>query len=246
MKRFFVQNGYKLYYPYFFMTRFSLLLLGLFSLPFYAQTGSTTQELSKYLEDQLYIGMTYNFMLNKPDGVTQRNLSYGLQAGVIKDIPLNRNRNVALGIGLGYGVNSYYSNLRAVETTNGFQYNTIGSNVSVKRNKIETHLIEMPIEFRWRNSTPESYKFWRVYTGIKLGYIVGSRSKFVSDDEKSSFYNTDTENFQYGLVFNIGYNTFNIHAYYALNNLFEAGTTTVDGAEIGITPLRIGIIFYIL
>ena len=227
------------------MTRLFHLLLCLFSLPLFAQNEGTQQELSRYLEDQLYIGITYNFMLNKPEGVTQRNLSYGLQAGIIKDIPLNSQRNIALGIGLGYAVNSYYSNLRAVEANGDFEYTAFGSD-SFFRNKIETHLVEMPIEFRWRNSTADSYKFWRVYTGVKLGYIVGSRSKFVADAGNSSFYNTDTENFQYGLVFNIGYNTFNIHAYYGLNNLFEDGTTTNDGAAIGIAPLRIGIIFYIL
>ena len=228
------------------MTRFYFLLFTLLAPPLCAQSESADSALSKYLEDQLYVGITYNFLLNKPTGVTQRNLSYGLQGGVIKDLPINRRRNVAFGIGLGYAVNSYYTNLRAEEVANGFEYTALGNNVSFKRNKIETHLIEMPIEFRWRNSTPDSYKFWRIYTGIKLAYIVGSRSKFVSDEASSSFYNTDTENFQYGLIFNFGYNTFNIHAYYALNDLFEKGTTTIDGAELGITPLRIGIIFYIL
>ncbi|NAS10400.1 porin family protein [Poritiphilus flavus] len=202
---------------------------------------------NEYLEDQFYVGITYNFLLGKPDGVSLRNLSYGLQGGFIKDIPLSPLRNIGLGIGLGYAVNSYYTNLVASETADGFEYAIVDDNDNpFKRNKIETHLIEMPIEFRWRNSTAADYKFWRVYAGIKLGYIVGSRSKFVSDTLKDSFYNTDTRNFQYGLMLNFGYNTFNIHAYYALNDLFDDGVTALDGQEVGLTPLRIGIIFYIL
>lgn len=228
------------------MTRYILLLVVLFSMSIGAQTGNDTIAGAKYLEDQFYVGLTYNFLLNKPQDVTQSNLSYGLQGGMIKDIPINKRRNIAFGIGLGYAVNSYYTNLRATETNNGIQYRILEEGTSFKRNKIETHLIEMPIEFRWRNSTADSYKFWRVYTGVKLGYVVGSRSKFVSNEEKNSFYNTDTENFQYGFMINFGYNTFNVHAYYALNDFFEKGTLTIDNRNVDFTPLRIGIIFYIL
>ena len=201
---------------------------------------------SNYLEDQFYVGLTYNFMVKKPQGITQRSLSYGLMGGFIKDIPLNRRRNVAVGIGLGYAVNSYYTNLRIDETDAGLSYIILDSSTPFRRNKLETHLIEMPLEFRWRNSTATSYKFWRIYTGLKLGYIVGSRSKFVADTFKDSFYNTETRNFRYGLMLNFGYNTFNIHAYYALNQLFEEGTLTQDGQNVDFTPLRIGLIFYIL
>ena len=200
----------------------------------------------KYLEDQFYVGLSYNLLLDRPEGVTQQNLSYGLQAGFVKDIPVNSRRNVAIGIGLGYAVNSYYSNLFVRQNADGFEYSLLGGDDSFKRNKIETHLLEFPLEFRWRNSNATDYKFWRIYTGVKLGYVVGSRSKFVSDIEKISFYNTDTRNFHYGLTLNFGYNTFNFHAYYSLNNLFEDGLETVDGDPVKVTPLRIGIIFYIL
>lgn len=229
------------------MTRFHVILILFIPLISFTQSEEVAEDLdTKYLEDQFYVGLTYNFILNKPDGISQRNLSYGLQGGIIKDIPINGRRNVAFGIGMGYAVYSYYTNLLATETASGFEYSRIGGDVSYKRNKIETHLIEMPIEFRWRNSTAANYKFWRLYAGFKLGYVVGSRSKYVTATEKLSFYNTDTENFQYGITFNFGYNTFNIHAYYALNDLFEKGTITLDGDAVAFTPLRIGIIFYIL
>lgn len=203
-------------------------------------TGDTN-----YLEDQFYIGITYNFLLDKPVDVSQRNLSYGLQTGFIKDIPINTDRTVALGIGIGYNVNSYYSNLRATESGSDVVYDILDGDANFKRNKVETHLIEVPLEFRWRNSTATSYKFWRVYTGLRFGYVVGGRSKFVSDLGNFSFYNDDIRKFQYGLTFNFGYNTFNIHLYYSLNNLFN-DDVLVSGNQISMKPLRIGLIFYIL
>ena len=48
------------------------------------------------------------------------------------------------------------------------------------------------------------------------------------------------------LIFSFGYNTFNFHAYYSLQDLFDDGTQTVDGDRLGMVPLHVGIIFYIL
>jgi hypothetical protein len=181
-----------------------------------------------------------------PDGVSQSNLPYGLLAGFIRDFPLNPEGTVALGIGLGYGVNSYYTNLRAVEDGDDIRYEVLTAGSEYRRNKFETHIIELPLEFRWRNSTPVDYKFWRVYGGFKLGYVVGSRSKFVTRDFVDSFYNTDTRNFRYGIQLSVGYNTFNLHFYYGLNDLFEEGVTGPDNTPLGMRPLHLGLIFYIL
>ena len=200
----------------------------------------------KYLEDQFYLGITYNILLDKPPGVSQRSLSYGLIGGFIKDLPLNAERNIGLGIGIGYGLNSYYTNLRATETEDGIEYEIIGPQTSYKRSKIETHVLEVPLEFRWRNSDSISHKFWRVYTGVKLGYVFYARSKYVSDIENISFQNDDVREFQYGLTLSFGYNTFNFHAYYSLQELFNDGVSTVDGDSLSFVPFHIGIIFYIL
>ena len=222
-----------------------LVALVFLTLSMNAQEADQEVDLN-YLEDQFYVGLTYNFILNKPADINQQNLSYGLQLGFIKDLPLNSSRTFALGVGMGYAVNSYYTNLSIVELANDFQYGIVDSDLGAKRNKLETHLLEIPIEFRWRNSTPTEYKFWRLYLGAKLGYAFGSRSKLVTDSGKDSFYVTDVEKFRYGLMANFGYNTFNIHVYYALNNLFKDGLSLDTGQDLTFTPLRIGFIFYIL
>ena len=200
----------------------------------------------RYFEDQFYLGLNYNLLQDKPDAVSQNNLSYGIHLGFIKDLPLNSKRTLAAGLGLGYGVNSYYSNLRAIRNGSSFQYLFLDNTTSYRRNKLETHLIELPVQLRWRNSTASEFKFWRIYAGMKFGYIVGSRSKFVTADFIDSFYNTDTENFQYGITLDVGYNTFNLHVYYGLNGLFEDGVVGPDGQSLQLTPLRIGLVFYIL
>ncbi|MBT8235224.1 MAG: PorT family protein, partial [Bacteroidia bacterium] len=185
--------------------------------------------------------------LEKPDAVKQQNLSYGIQTGYIKDIPLNSSRTFALGLGIGYATNSYYSSLLAINQDNRITYEDSLEDIEgVKRNKLETHTVEFPIELRWRNSTSTEFKFWRFYPGIKLGYVFSGRSKLVTEASKVSFSNNDLRDFQYGAMVNFGYNTFNLHLYYGLNALFNDDVTLTDGNTLTIKPLRLGIIFYIL
>jgi hypothetical protein len=104
----------------------------------------------------------------------------------------------------------------------------------------------MPIEFRWRTSTTDSYKFWRVYTGIKLSYAFSTTSKFVASD-RIKFNNSDIEKFQYGLYFSFGYNTWNFYGYYQLNKFFKKGVFIEESGEmINTNALNFGLMFYIL
>lgn len=197
----------------------------------------------RYFEDQFYAGVAYNFLLDLPENATLRNFSYSIQLGFIKDIPLNQERNFGLGLGFGYGVNSYYSNIQATNTDGIISYGIV-EDADFDRSKLETHAVEFPFEIRWRNSNPVDYKFWRIYGGFKAAYLFSRRSKFVANDDKSSFRNTDIEPWQYGFTLNFGYNTWNIQLYYALNPILEGAT--LDNTPIAIKPFTVGLIFYIL
>ena len=199
---------------------------------------------SKYLEDQFYVGVGYNLLLNGPDALDQRNLSYNLQFGFIKDIPLNKRRNFGFGVGLGYATNSYYSNMGVTKDGDVRIYQIVDDE-NFNRSKLETHAIELPLEIRWRTSTAEEYKFWRIYAGAKLGYVFSGRSKLVADDGNISFSNSDIDALQYGLMLNFGYNTWNIHVYYGLNPLLKK-EVSLAGESIELRILRVGLTFYIL
>lgn len=223
-----------------------LMSLMLFCFSSHSQENQKLKPLdNKYFEDQFYIGLGYNFLLEKPSDVVQRSLSYNLQTGFIKDIPFNQRRNFGIGIGLGYATNSYYSNIVASEVDNNIVYR-VSDTSDFERNKWETHTIEVPLELRWRTSTADEYKFWRIYAGAKLGYVFSGSSRMVSDTNTMRFSNNDIQSFQYGLQLSFGYNTWNVQAYYSLNPLLEDGTALETGEAINIRVLRIGIIFYIL
>lgn len=217
------------------------------------QTMSAQQEViqdtipdEKYREDQFYIGFTYNILQNRPSEISQNNLSNGIHLGFIRDFPINKKRNKAIGIGLGYSYNSYFHNLKAVQTDTGILYDAIESDESFRRNKYRTHEVELPIEFRWRTSTATSYKFWRIYGGFKFSYIFSGISKFVGDSGTLKFQNDDMNRLQYGLTLSAGYNTWNFHVYYGLNTLFKEDTFTTNGEQFDMNTVKVGLMFYIL
>jgi hypothetical protein len=201
-----------------------------------AQKDSTFVD-NKYLEDQLYFNLTYIYMLNLPDKISQSGFSFGLGGGFIKDFPLSKKRNIGLGAGLGYGLNNYYFNVQldAAEPS--------ANEETLKNNKIILHTVELPIELRFRNSTALKYKFWRFYPGFKIAYVFANNTSFSrsADFDVSDIININ--DFIYGLTFSAGYNKWNLHLYYGLNDLFNE--SNANDYQINISDFRIGLIFYI-
>lgn len=201
---------------------------------------------SLYREDQFYFGFTYNTLQHKPVGLSQKKFSTGFSLGFLRDMPINKDRTVAIASGLGFSYNNYNENLAITGTGQMPVYFMIDSKASYNKNKFTQLLIDLPIEFRWRTSTYESHKFWRIYGGAKFSYLLYDRSIFNDADGKiiiSS--NKDFNKFLYGLYVSAGYNTINVYAYYGLNSIFKK-SAEVDGQKLDIKSLNIGLIFYIL
>ena len=202
---------------------------------------------SLYREDQFYVGFTYNLILNRPTDVSQSGFSGGLQLGFIRDMPINKRRNVAFGVGLGYSLNVFNHNLLIDEdeATGASVFSSL-KGIDFNTNRFATHLFEAPIEFRWRTSVPESHKFYRIYTGIRVGYMYYFRSRFDDGTREVKLTNIEEVNpWRIGATFTFGWNTFNFHFYYSLNPLFE-DSAQIDGEKVNINTARVGLMFYIL
>ncbi len=210
-------------------------------------TADTSFVDTKYREDQFYFAVTYNLLSNKPNGMSQSGFSNGFQLGFIRDMPINEKRTLAIGLGLGIASNSYNHNLMITKVDDDYNYSIIDeSEITYNKNKFSTYLIEMPFEFRWRQSTPTEYKFWRIYTGFKLSYVLANRYKFRGSTGDVTYSNIDDfEKWQYGITFGAGYATWNFYIYYGLNPIFN-NTVYIDQQSLDVSDLKIGLIFYIL
>ena len=207
---------------------------------------STTIGDPKYREDQFYVGLTYNFLSNKPAGLSQQGFSVGLHAGFIRDLPINKARNFGFGAGLGYSSNSYNQNLLIRESGDITEYQLLNNDeVRYTKNKLNIHILEVPLQIRWRTSTPHSHKFWRIYAGVKLGYVLNNISKHKGDLGNFKSRNLKhIHRFQSTLDFSFGYNTWNFYVAYGLQPLLKK-EAKVNNETIAIRTINFGLIFYI-
>ncbi len=218
------------------------------TLPFFAQQKEIDFDAvdSLYREDQFYVNITYNAIQKRPDGIAQNKISPGFGVGFLRDMPINKSRTVAIAAGLGYSVGIYNQNLgiREAGTVNTFQ--VLNSDISFSKNKWTLHFVDLPIELRWRDSKPDSHVFWRVYTGVKLSYLL--YDQYRSETSVGNFQqskNKDFNQFHYGVYIAAGWNTWNFYAYYGLNPLLKS-SAKIEGQTIEMITTNFGLMFYIL
>lgn len=227
---------------------FFTLFLTLVSLETIAQdTISSPLVDSLYREDQFYIGVTYNLPLNLPSGGNIRGLSGGIQFGFLRDMPINKQRNLAIAIGAGLAIDQLGQNLFIGETSNDETiFRVLDDNVDYTRNRFNMAIIEAPVEFRWRTSTPSSYKFWRVYTGFRVGYAYWYKATFKqTNNNVNQTKIPEFDPLRLSATISFGYNSFNFFASYSINPFFK-DAVTVDGESVDFRALKVGLLFYIL
>ena len=214
-------------------------IIYLLSLGLYSQYSPDSKF---YREDQFFIGSTYFIQTEKIDEFKQNGFSGNFQVGFIRDLPLNKNSTKALGIGFGYERNYFTSNIQPVEQNDRIDYRIIVSRFLESKNKITFSSISLPIEYRWRKSSIDKYKFWRIYSGFKIkkNFSLKSNPSYGSDTVIKDF-----NDWTSSIYINAGYNTWNISLEYDLNPIIE-DKKTINGDNLNISFLRLGLIFYFL
>jgi len=229
--------------------KYLILLFGLLSLSGYSQDETTIAvEDSLYREDQFYFGITYNIASSAPSGVSTLGISGGLQLGFLRDMPVNARRNVAVAIGAGISIDQYGQNLLIDKAPTGESiFSVIENTNSISYNRLSTIVIEAPVELRWRGSTPSIYKFWRVYSGIRFGYVISHKAVYKDPNTRIRISDIpELDKFRMTATLGIGYSTFNFQVQYGINPLFSDSAITGTGEQVEFIPLKLGFILYIL
>lgn len=217
------------------------LLVSLFFL-FFVTIGFSQSETkpvvdSLFREDQFYVSISYNFLQNKPDNFSQYSFSTGLSAGFLRDFPISDNRHWAIAPGIGYSFNDLKQNIDFSSISNS-------TDTEIVKSRIILHYVDFPLEVRWRNATPDSHKFWRIYGGFMASYLINGKFKYEGSLGSGTENINDLLNkFQYATYLTFGFNTWNAYIHYGLNPFFDKNKTTTEN---NVTTLKIGLIFYIL
>ena len=211
---------------------------------FFTQLCYTQSVIGKdfYREDQFYFGSSYFIQTEPIENFKQNGFSGNFQFGFIRDFPLNNNSTKAIGIGLGYERNFFTSNIQPIKTNGNINYRIIISRFLESKNKISFSSFVLPIEYRWRSSSIDQYKFWRIYSGLKIKknfplYSNPSYGSEITIDE--------IEDWTTSIYLNTGYNTWNISLEYDLNPILKNQKTS-NGENLNISFFRLGLVFYIL
>ena len=223
------------------LTRKNLFFLtSLISFSLFSQSSEQLEE--NYREDQFYFGSSYFIQSESIPDFKQNGFSGNFQFGFIRDLPINNNSTRAIGIGLGYERNFFTSNIQPIQENSKIDYRIVISKFLESKNKISFSSISIPIEYRWRTSDINEFKFWRVYSGFKLkkNFPLYSNPSYGSELKID-----EIEDWTSSIYLNAGYNTWNISLEYDLNPLIK-NKKTLNGDNLNLSFFRLGLIFYIL
>ena len=194
---------------------------------------------SSYREDQIYASIGYPLLIDTPQGITQNKLSHTFSLGFIRDMPINSSRNLALGLGLGLNYNLVYTNL---QFTDDMETTTFVSNDVINQwNSVD---VEIPLEFRWRSSTPANYQFWRIYAGV-VGYYSLSAKQRTRAALTESITSLSVQNFRLAFRLNIGNNTWNLTYTHPIDSLFDFDKSTHNKSLSQLKTAKLGLVFYV-
>ena len=229
------------FFYYFYKKNIMRLLVSLFFLFFvsigFSQSDTKPVVDSLFREDQFYVSISYNFLQNKPDNFSQYSFSTGLSAGFLRDFPISENRHWAIAPGIGYSFNDLKQNIDFSSISNS-------ADTEIVKSRIILHYVDFPLELRWRNATPDSHKFWRIYGGFMASYLINGKFKYDGDLGSGTENINDLLNkFQYATYLTFGFNTWNAYIHYGLNPFFDKNKTTTEN---DVTTLKVGLMFYIL
>ena len=198
---------------------------------------------SFYREDQIYLGTSFMLLNSNQEKFRSQGISKYFQLGFIRDIPLISSGKLAIGLGLGYSFQDYNSNLVRFNINNESSIYIVNYTLNQK-SKISFNSIEFPISLRWRNSSPNNNQFWRVYSGFKFQRNFLSKLKYTTGEIKNI--SDEVNNWNKELYLSFGYNTWNFHFSYGLNQIIQNLQNQYSGKSFKVRSLKIGLIFYIL
>ena len=214
---------------------YSILFLMAFGFLF-AQEKTPT-----FREDQIYLSIAYPYFSDAPNTLIQNKLSYAFSIGFIRDIPINSQRTLAVGVGLGFDQATLYNNTLFTQTGNKIDASVIEE--GYKQNYLRMQSLTVPLELRWRNATETKHAFWRIHTGVSVHFPM----QFKSYNKTSTGQINTTKLPSKGTILrwnvHFGFNTWNISIAHDMQPWATFGALN---REFDMNFTKIGLIFYIL
>ena len=157
-----------------------------------------------------------------PDDITLKTINRGCDIYGMYNFPIKES-NFSFAIGFGLGIHNMYSNTIAGVINDSTIFGVIPDSTTYKKSKISVTYFDIPIEFRFKTKSKLT-----IAAGFKAGYLINKHSKYKGKDltglnidviQKTTDIR-NLESLRFGPTLRVGYDWFNLSAYYSLSKLF--------------------------
>jgi hypothetical protein len=184
-------------------------------------------------KDRIVVDFNYDSFTHLPKGITQKFYSFGGNVFFMWDYPFGYGP-LSVAFGAGFSTHDVHTNGKIVYSIDGKYTSFEPIKTKYNTNKLSLNYFEIPVELRIRTRGDHNFK---VYIGGKAGYAYNTHTKFEDAEGKIKVYKIKNINpFRYGATFRIGYDRYNLQAFYSLSDLFIEG-----GGEANMTPFSVGV-----
>lgn len=192
--------------------------------------------------DRFMLTLFTDIWQDEPQGMELKSIQRGVSIRAMQDMPLGRS-SFSAAVGLGFTSNNLYSDHRYSfdPALDGFDFFPITEDYD--KNKLSLNYLDLPVELRFRSRDPN--RRFRLYTGLKLGYLVNAHTKYEGKvthpwGERSTRIKEhkldNISSYRIGLTTMVGYRSVNLHLHYPLTSLFEDNSARdMSAISLGLT-----------
>lgn len=188
----------------------------------------------------LLVDLNWDRLMGLQDPVKQKWYGRGVAVSLMYDYPLNKNGNVSVAFGAGFGSHNYYTNalVTKIDSLNVSYFKDIPDTVKTG-GKISANFVDIPLELRFRtNENSKGYR-WKLAVGAKVGYQLDVHEKVFDAEGKKfkTYYYPHTALFRYGPVVRVGYGSIMLTGFYSVSTFFQDGfgLNDLNGLSLGVT-----------
>jgi len=144
--------------------------------------------------------------------------------------------NLMYGLGFDFSNYGFAQNIQLDKNTNPLTVTTLPDDVELKRNKLHTTFVNVPLMINFETNRKKSKSF-RASAGVYAGVLLGGKTKQKDNDGDVTKIKDDfnVNRFRYGVRGEIGVGPINFFANYSLTPMFN------EGLGDNLQPLTVGL-----
>jgi len=191
--------------------------------------------LSNRANDHLLLQLGSTTWMGAPDSIQTRGFSKSVNAYFMLDFPFKTTQKLSAAVGLGVGSDHIILDNEAVADVRGktatmrfYQLDTAAS--TIKKSKVATAYLEVPVELRYVSKPDKSDKSFKAALGLKVGTMIkgGTRTRltdptssagYILKQSSKNYFNTT----RIAGTARIGYGHFTLFGSYQFTGLLKTG-----------------------